>query len=292
MPEMSWREPSTEQIALAERAYPGPRWASGRIADSGELHWVLVAPDEAVLRVTRSERAAAQLERGVRLAQALAPALPYRLPRPLAPIHWEGHIGAVAQEFIPGAAHPPGSGDPAILSQICRDLAVVDVEPLRPLLAEPFAYQGPWTTGRVRALVDAVPVAMRGAVTAVLDGVHQMEADRQAGKIRTALVHGDLAGHNVHWSGGRVTGILDWDLASAWDTALNPAYLSLWHGIDLLPAIATDEAEANRATVWLGDLVAEVLYSRLAADDGAGFGHNLTTRSDRIERAARAAGSL
>lgn len=289
---MSWREPTTEQIALAQRAYPGPGWASGRIADGGEYHWVLVAPDEAVLRVARSEQAAAQMERGARLVQALDHVLPYRLPRPLAPIHWEGRIGAVAQEFIPGEAHPPGSGDPAMLAEVCRSLAAVDVRPLRPLLAEPFAFQGPWTTGRVRALVDAVPVAIRGQITAVLDGVHQMEADRQSGKIRTGLVHADLAGHNVHWSDGRVAGILDWDLASAWDVALNPAYLSLWHGIDLLPAIAADKAEANRATVWLGDLVAEVLYSRLAAEDGAGFAHNLTTHAARIEQAARAADAL
>mgnify|MGYP006195292123 CR=1 FL=1 len=66
--------------------------------------------------------------------------------------------------------------------------------------------------------------------------------------VAPSLVHGDLAGHNMRWerSGGdwALTGILDWDLASVWDPALNPAYLSLWHGEEKLDAIARDPNNA------------------------------------------------
>ena len=40
-----------------------------------------------------------------------------------------------------------------------------------------------------------------------------------------------------------MAGILDWDLAAAWDPALNAAYLGLWHGPDVLPSIARDAGE-------------------------------------------------
>ncbi|MDX1659113.1 MAG: phosphotransferase [Nitriliruptorales bacterium] len=43
-----------------------------------------------------------------------------------------------------------------------------------------------------------------------------------------SLVHGDLAGDNVRWRGDAVAGVRDWDLASAWDPAVDAACLA-WH---------------------------------------------------------------
>ena len=70
-----------------------------------------------------------------------------------------------------------------------------------------------------------------------------------------------------------LTGILDWDLASAWDPALNPAYLSLWHGEEKLEAIARDPAEARRARAWLGWMALEGLDDA-ASREGTGFEAN------------------
>lgn len=47
---------------------------------------------------------------------------------------------------------------------------------------------------------------------------------------------------------GRLVGILDWDLASPWDPAVDAACLS-WHGWDVVRA-AVDEATLARARVW------------------------------------------
>lgn len=52
----------------------------------------------------------------------------------------------------------------------------------------------------------------------------------------------------MHWSDGHVTGILDWDLASASDRSTDLATLGVWHGWDVLDRIA-DPRQVARATV-------------------------------------------
>ena len=93
-----------------------------------------------------------------------------------------------------------------------------------------------------------------------------------------SLVHGDLAGHNMRWRAvpededpraplrWALAGVLDWDLACAWDPALNVAYLALWHGEQKVPDLARDAAEARRARVWLGAMALETLDDAAARD--------------------------
>ncbi len=50
--------------------------------------------------------------------------------------------------------------------------------------------------------------------------------------------HDDLGGHNVFWEGGRVAGVLDWDLASRNDRSTDLACVGVWNGWDKLPLIA------------------------------------------------------
>ena len=64
--------------------------------------------------------------------------------------------------------------------------------------------------------------------------------------------------------------MLDWDLACAWDPALNVAYLSLWHGEDQVERLAVDAGEAARARVWLGAMALETLDDAAARDELAG----------------------
>ncbi|WP_309080338.1 phosphotransferase [Zhihengliuella sp.] len=302
------RAPTPAEIQLAEGLLPGPAWHDGVVEEGGQFHLVLVADGEAVLRMARNAAAAAELPRRTALADALAPLLPYRVPRSLTPV-WQAedrHVAdpgaavsarpgasrpastppvpaAVVQEFVPGRAHEPHRGDPAALRDVVECLAGIDVEPLRPLLARPFAYRGPWTARKRAAAVAALPEAAAPSAEAVLARIEAF-ADVPGG-----LVHGDLAGHNMHWDGDRLLGILDWDLAADWDPALNAAYLGMWHGKELVPLIAADRDEARRAAVWDGAMALEAVYNASLRSDRPNWARLYRKTLPRIEAAALAA---
>lgn len=67
--------------------------------------------------------------------------------------------------------------------------------------------------------------------------------------VPASLVHGDLAGENMHWSADDdLVGILDWDLAQAFDPAVDAACLA-WHGSRTVRR-AVDGDTYRRARVW------------------------------------------
>jgi aminoglycoside phosphotransferase (APT) family kinase protein len=81
------------------------------------------------------------------------------------------------------------------------------------------------------------------------DAARRISAAQQLAPVPPSLVHGDLAGDNMRWDAhGRLAGVLDWDLASAWDPAVDAACLS-WHGWDTVRN-AVDEKTFARARVW------------------------------------------
>ncbi|QCU78581.1 hypothetical protein E7744_10750 [Citricoccus sp. SGAir0253] len=285
----------------AARRLAAADWSAGVVEEGGASHRVLVLPGTGAVRMTRDARAAARLPANVALVAALADTarLPVDLPVPLTEVVTAADgTAAVVQGYLPGRPHPPHTGDPAVLRALCAALAAVDTAPLLPHLAPPFAYRGPWPAARVERL-RRLPDRLRRAHGAALwDGPWAAEhpavsaarfpdaAEELLDTLRSwtedpvvppALVHGDLAGHNMRWMRGgtagpaasprapwRLTGILDWDLASRWDPALNAAHLSLWHGEDRLGEIARDPFEAHRARAWLGWTALEAL------DDAAG----------------------
>lgn len=319
------RAPYENEIALAEHLHPGPDWRGGHVAEGGQFHLVLVAEGSAVLRMARDVAQAAELARRTALVDALAPELPFAVPRSLSGV-WRdprvpsgdatgqdaltaGHDAgastqqdtgglpdwqvpaAVVQEYIPGAAHEPHAGDPAALRSILEALEAVRIDPIRHLLAPPFAYRGPWTESKIAATLDALrehaPDPATGAA-AVVDAARVLAALREFAEVPAALVHGDLAGHNVHWAGGRVAGILDWDLASAWDPALNVAYLAAWHGRELVGELARDADEARRARVWDGAMRLEGVYNATLRADAPDWGKLMRRAAPRLEDAAAA----
>ena len=73
--------------------------------------------------------------------------------------------------------------------------------------------------------------------------------------------------HNMHWVDGELVGILDWDYAAVWDTALNATYLNLWHGI----ALEDITDQPNRARVWSGALGLYALADALSWKRVAGW---------------------
>jgi hypothetical protein len=276
-------------------------WSAGTVEEGGQFHRVLVLDGVGAVRMSRNAEAAGRLPSNVALVQALATTaqLPVALPVPLTEVvAGADGTAAVVQEYLPGRAHPPHEGDPAILRWLCEALAAVDAAALEPHLGPPFAYRGPWTAARMRA-VRELPGRLRDtygdglwhgewsaehpvvSAAAFPDTVEELLGTlvqwTEDPVVAPSLVHGDLAGHNMRWvrtgEAWALTGILDWDLASAWDPALNPAYLSLWHGEEKLEAIARDPAEARRARAWLGWMALEGLDDA-ASREGTGFEAN------------------
>ena len=174
--------------------YPGPAWEAAHVNEGGQFHAVLVAENEAVLRMSRTPAAALEMQRRVDLVEVLAPQLGFELPTALTPV-WHGNdCSAVVQRYIPGSAHAPHQGDAVALRKLVEELAGIDVAPLAGLLAQPFSFHGPWTEAKTDATLRGLPAGLVDDAELVLATVAGFSA------ISPALVHGDLAGHNVHGS--------------------------------------------------------------------------------------------
>lgn len=247
------RPATITELSLARQLCPDLVWDDAVVNEDGQFHSVLIANKHAVIRTARTADATADMPRSVRLHELVSQQLNYAIPTPCSQILTVDSRSSVAMSFIPGAAHKPFSGDPQILRQLVADLASVSLEPIDEYLAPPFAYAGPWTAERQRLSYDALPLEFQNDATTLWA---QLEFLAQA---PSGLVHGDLLGHNMHWQGSQLTGILDWDLASCWDPALNSAYLCFWHGYDLMDQLAGDAEEAHRAKIWTGLMYLERL---------------------------------
>ena len=219
-------------------------WHQAQVVERGKDHLILLADTLAVARLPR--KADPHLARTVRLIDQLE--LPWRVPTALSAVE-----DGVLQTYIPGTAHPHGSGDPDTLADILTTFAEYDTTGLE--LNIPFAQRGRLTTPMLTALDAVVENHMAWEIA---EHVHGWTDDG----VGAGLVHGDLAGHNMHWVDGELVGILDWDYAARWDTALNATYLSLWHGVPPEDITATP----YRARVWSGALGLYSLANALTWD--------------------------
>lgn len=218
----------------------GARRGTGTWVESGSSAVVLVTPD-VVVRVARQPAHVAGMRRAQALVDAL-PELPFDVPRSVGdPVEADGHV-AVPFRRVHGAPHPAGSGDPAELRRLLDAVHGVDVAPLRDHLApaREFAGGAAWETVLRDEVVPRLDADVRGEAVARVDALAALPADERA------VNHGDLAGSNALWADGRVSGVLDWDLAAWDDPAEDVAALVSWHGWALLPAV-TDGATAARA---------------------------------------------
>nr|WP_255480622.1 aminoglycoside phosphotransferase family protein [Quadrisphaera sp. RL12-1S] len=214
-------------------------------------------PGRAAVKVARG-LAAQHLERRTALLHALSGAgLPFGVPRPLSEVVRTGPAtAAVALSWVPGDVAPAGSGGPARVEQLqrlLRALAEVDVSPAGPVgrhLDVPHAYAGRerWAE-RMEQVVALLPEDLRA------DGAARLRAARDLPPVAPGLVHGDLAGHNLRWrADGTLAGVIDWDLAAAWDPAVDVGCL-VWFGWDTVDAVCTSlggawPAAAARARTW------------------------------------------
>lgn len=279
------RPATEEELSIARQLRPDLSWENAGVNEGGQFHKIVIANPDSVIRMARTIDATEEMPRSIKLLELVSDQLDYQIPVATSQIQTVDSLGSVAMSFIPGSAHEPHYGDPKILGKLVSDLAQVELEPLREHLASPFAFRGPWTDERQQQCFDALPEELRGPASSLWAQLDELA------QVPPSLVHGDLAGHNMHWVDEELIGILDWDLAAAWDPALNTAYLSLWHGLEMVDLIAPSPDEAHRAKIWLGLMSLERLSDTLSRTDNPKTDKLLRKIGPRIENAAQAVGS-
>ncbi|WP_431961367.1 phosphotransferase family protein [Actinacidiphila sp. bgisy160] len=263
---------------------PGQDLTGATLAGGGSHHVVLL-PGAAVVRVARKPTAVAALPRNVELPRRLgALDLPFAVPRPLSGVvRVAGHT-AVALSWLEGAPAPrSGGGEPEELARLLRALREVDCGDLRSLLGAAHEYAGGdrWAEMMERDVVPRLPRTWRS------EALRRVGAAVDLPVVEPSLVHGDLAGDNLHWSGdGRVLGVLDWDLAQPFDPAVDAACLA-WHGWDKVAA-AVDRAALHRAWTWyLTFGLEQVSFALLNGEPEEVVARRCTVAISWLERTAR-----
>lgn len=224
---------------------------------SGQFHDVVLVPGVAAVRIART--AAEELSRTAELVRRLEDLdFPYALPRPLSDVRIIDGRAAVVTAWVDGCVLPRGSGDPGELRRVLGALANVPLASVDDVLNVPHGYAGgpQWDDLMLDEAVPRLPTRWQA------EARRRVEAAQALPAVRPHLVHGDLAGDNMRWDAeGRLVGILDWDLASAWDPAVDAACLS-WHGWEAVRA-ATDEATFDRARIWADTFGIEQIVAAL-----------------------------
>jgi aminoglycoside phosphotransferase (APT) family kinase protein len=230
---------------------------------TGQFHDVVLVPGRAAVRVARHADCYERLARTTALLHRLCELdLPFVVPAPLSDVVEVDGRAAVATSWVPGAPSPRGVGDPRELREALDVLAETPVEALRPLLAEPHAYAGGarWFELMTEEAIPRLPASWQ------VEARRRVRAAHDLPDVPPSLVHGDLAGDNMRWDGdGRLVGILDWDLAAAWDPAVDAACLA-WHGWDTVRA-AVDATTYARARVWGATFGIEQIGAAIASGE-------------------------
>ncbi|MHA6760275.1 aminoglycoside phosphotransferase family protein [Streptacidiphilus sp. PAMC 29251] len=242
---MSDRIPE-ELLAVAGAMLPGQSLAAAALARGGS-HEVVLLPGTAVVRIASNPTAVAALPRRTELLRRLADlGLPFAVPTPLSEVVTVEGRTAVVLSWVDGTPCAKGEGgEPKELASLLGSLREVDCGPLADVLGVPHEYAGGdrWAEVMLREVVPRLPDAWRS------EGQRRVQAALDLSWGQPSLVHGDLAGSNMHWDDrGRVIGVLDWDLAQPFDPALDAACL-FWHGWDKVRG-AVDPDTFRRACVW------------------------------------------
>lgn len=245
---------------LVAAALPSCEPSEGKVV-GGQFHDVVLFPGRGVVRIARRV-GSSELSRVVALLERLASAgLPFAIPEPIGPVVAVHGMEAVAMSWIGGAPSPKGTGPPGELARVLAAFADVDVDELADVLAPPHAYAGgpEW----YRLMVDEVIPRLPGRQQR--EARRRVEAAEALDGMEPTLVHGDLAGDNMRWHEGRLVGVLDWDLAAAWDPAVDVACLA-WHGWDTVRR-SVDASTYRRAIVWAATFGIEQVAAAIAAEE-------------------------
>lgn len=267
-----------ELLDVASVVLPGEDLRHATVAQGGSHHVVLL-PGVAVVRIARKPSAVDALPRHVELLRQL-PDFPFAVPVPLTDVmQVDGHT-AVALSWVPGRPLPRGTAiDPLELSGLLDVLRDVDCSRLP--LGEPHAYAGGqrWAEVLRDEVVHRLPVEWRD------EAWRRVEAALALPEVPASLVHGDLAGENVHWEDGRLVGVLDWDLAQPFDPAVDAACMA-WYGWDTLAA-AVDETTLRRARTWYGTFgLEQIAFAVLNGESAEAIAKRCETITAWLERSA------
>lgn len=233
---------------LASRALA----AAGERREPAECTWVehgsstvVVLGERTAVRITRRPVGAVDLLRTQALVDAL-PDLPFDVPRSVAdPVETDGHL-AIPTRRLHGASEPPDPPDAVVLRDLLEAVHTTELGPVHPHLAAPRSFFGgeQWQQVLTDRVVPLLPLDLRAAALGRIGELAALPV------VPEVLNHGDLGTSNVLWSGGRVSGVLDWDLAAADDPAEDVATvassLGAWHQL----ARVVDEDTMGRARVF------------------------------------------
>lgn len=234
-------------LEIVDALLPGAALDRARLAAYGNIHHVVLLPGTAAVRISKRPSAAEALPRRTELLRAIGAAgLPFAVPEPLTPVTVFDGRSAVAVSWIDGVALPEGEGDPEQIRELLRALRNV------PLTAELHHAltagqdQTPtrgWASILAEDVIPRLPTRWRDNARRRLDNAIALDP------VPDTLVHGDLAGSNIHWSpDGTLIGVLDWDLALPFDPAINAATMA-WHGWHTIRH-AVDHDTYQRARTW------------------------------------------
>jgi aminoglycoside phosphotransferase (APT) family kinase protein len=235
-----------ELRAVVTAVLPGQGLAGAVIARGG-FHDVVLLPGVAAIRIARDSATAAALPRRTELLRRLERVgLPFAVPAPLSEVVCVEGRTAVALSWVEGQPCRRGEGgEPEELARLLHALQQVDCRDLLDLLGAPHEYAGGphWAEILQHDVIPRLPGEWQP------EARRRVQAALDLPEVCPSLVHGDLAGFNLHWSAdGRLLGVLDWDLAQPFDPAVDAACLA-WHGWDKVAA-AVSSPMLHRAWTW------------------------------------------
>lgn len=261
-------EGGAELRRWASIAFPERDWGPAE-HHHGAFHDVLVLPSEVALRVPTGADGAVRAAREVEVVRAAQQVqLGVAVPEALSGVvHRDGASGYLVGA-VPGAPAPPAAwtGLKDAFAELLAGLASAPgLQGLPPVRAWCGGERFPDVVARdLVPLLDEHAAAATQAVSALLD----LPAPRRVG-----LVHGDFGAHNLLWSGGRASALIDWDHACSGDPAADVAPLVGAHGASAVAEIVDDEvlhrAMVHRATLPLQVAAAAHLAERWALRDHA-----------------------
>lgn len=231
-----------------------------RRVDEGSAHVVFLIGTHAVIRIARSPNAEAAMRRSQELVDSL-PELGIAVPRSLTRVVTVGSTSGCAVEFVPGVPAPAGPAPSARLRRLLDTIQSIPVSAVAGTASPPLAFCGGdrWYEVQQELVLPRLTPALRPRARRTIEALAELAEQRDT------VSHGDLAGHNIHWAGGEVVGVVDWDLTSVSDRATDIASLAAWHGFDELAPVVS-EGDMIRARVRFDTFPLQQLAFAILAD--------------------------